>query len=247
MAPQPKRKISKGRRDRRRAHHALPARNLVSCSNCGSLRLPHTVCSSCGHYQGREVIQVDKNQGKGEAVRQGLLKAISLEASVTGFFDADLATPISEILRLAEVTKSCNKQVILGSRVFLLGHNIQRSHWRFLLGRAFATVASFLLKINVHDTQCGAKIIVNFKGLEACLYQPFQSSWLFDVELINRLIYVGNLTLSDFYEEPLLEWTDVAGSKIKISFFAVALKDLLKIIFSLKKRSNNRGFIRGAD
>ena len=59
MTPLPKRKISKGRRDRRRAHDALKARNLVICSNCGELRLPHTVCPSCGFYKGREVISVE--------------------------------------------------------------------------------------------------------------------------------------------------------------------------------------------
>ena len=64
MTPQPKRKISKGRRDRRRAHDALAARNLVSCSNCESMRLPHTVCPNCGHYQGREVIEVGKEKGE---------------------------------------------------------------------------------------------------------------------------------------------------------------------------------------
>jgi large subunit ribosomal protein L32 len=62
MAPQPKRKISKGRRNRRRAHDALQTRNLVSCSNCGSMRLPHTVCASCGHYQGREIFEVAKEK-----------------------------------------------------------------------------------------------------------------------------------------------------------------------------------------
>jgi large subunit ribosomal protein L32 len=56
MAPLPKRKISPGRRDRRRAHHALSARNLVQCSNCSEMRLPHTVCPNCGPYKGREVI-----------------------------------------------------------------------------------------------------------------------------------------------------------------------------------------------
>jgi len=60
MTPLPKRKVSKGRRDRRRAHHALKARNIVSCSNCGEMRLPHTVCPSCGHYKGREVISIEK-------------------------------------------------------------------------------------------------------------------------------------------------------------------------------------------
>ena len=59
MTPLPKRKISKGRRDRRRSHDAIKARNLVVCSNCGESRLPHTVCPNCGFYKGREVISVE--------------------------------------------------------------------------------------------------------------------------------------------------------------------------------------------
>ncbi|MCB9134338.1 MAG: 50S ribosomal protein L32 [Anaerolineales bacterium] len=59
MAPLPKRKLSKGRRDRRRAHDALKARNLVQCSNCGQMRLPHRVCPNCGYYQNREVIEIE--------------------------------------------------------------------------------------------------------------------------------------------------------------------------------------------
>lgn len=58
MTPLPKRKISKGRRDRRRAHDALKTANLTQCGNCGEMRLPHTVCPSCGYYQGREVISI---------------------------------------------------------------------------------------------------------------------------------------------------------------------------------------------
>ena len=60
MAPLPKQKISKGRRDRRRAHHALKAKNLTQCSNCGHLRLPHKVCPHCGYYQGREIYEVEQ-------------------------------------------------------------------------------------------------------------------------------------------------------------------------------------------
>jgi len=32
----------------------------VNCPNCGEIRLPHRVCKNCGHYQGREVLEVDK-------------------------------------------------------------------------------------------------------------------------------------------------------------------------------------------
>ncbi|MDH3943308.1 MAG: 50S ribosomal protein L32 [Anaerolineae bacterium] len=60
MPPLPKRKISKGRRDRRRAHHALQPRTLIACTNCGESRLPHHVCPHCGFYKGREVIDVEK-------------------------------------------------------------------------------------------------------------------------------------------------------------------------------------------
>jgi large subunit ribosomal protein L32 len=58
--PVPKRKVSSGRRDRRRAHHALKQSNIVQCSNCGEMRLPHRVCLNCGFYQGREVIEVEE-------------------------------------------------------------------------------------------------------------------------------------------------------------------------------------------
>ena len=66
MPPLPKRKLSKGRRDRRRAHDALESRNLVPCPNCGAMRLPHTVCPKCGFYNGREVIQVKKEKKASE-------------------------------------------------------------------------------------------------------------------------------------------------------------------------------------
>ncbi len=62
MPPHPKRKHSSGRRDRRRAHDALTPVSLVACSNCGEMRLPHTVCPSCGHYKGREVVSVEEKK-----------------------------------------------------------------------------------------------------------------------------------------------------------------------------------------
>jgi len=64
MVPQPKRKLSKGRRDRRRAHDALSVVSLVPCPNCGEARRQHMICPKCGYYQGREVIQMNKEEKK---------------------------------------------------------------------------------------------------------------------------------------------------------------------------------------
>ena len=66
MTPHPKRKHSKGRRDRRRSQDALILPNLVTCSNCGKKRLPHTVCASCGYFKGREVVQMKKEKKTAE-------------------------------------------------------------------------------------------------------------------------------------------------------------------------------------
>jgi len=52
----PKKKTSQSRRDMRRSHHALKATGSNECSNCGETKLPHHVCGSCGHYDGREVV-----------------------------------------------------------------------------------------------------------------------------------------------------------------------------------------------
>jgi len=56
--PNPKRRHSKARRDKRRAHDALPMPPSSKCPNCGEPKLPHRVCAHCGQYRGRDVIQV---------------------------------------------------------------------------------------------------------------------------------------------------------------------------------------------
>ncbi len=60
MVPLPKRKLSKGRRGRRRAHDAVGVPKLVECSNCHQPMLPHRVCPNCGQYRGRQVLDVSE-------------------------------------------------------------------------------------------------------------------------------------------------------------------------------------------
>ena len=49
-------RVTRSRRNMRRAHDALVAANPNECSNCGELKRPHHVCGACGHYDGREVM-----------------------------------------------------------------------------------------------------------------------------------------------------------------------------------------------
>ncbi len=62
MTPLPKRKVSRGRRNRRRAHHGLPAIHLVECPRCHHKHRPHTVCPHCGYYKGEQVLQIEEEE-----------------------------------------------------------------------------------------------------------------------------------------------------------------------------------------
>jgi len=59
MGPLPKRKVSKSRRNRRRAHDALKLNHLVACESCGEYHIAHRVCPKCGSYRGEQVIEVE--------------------------------------------------------------------------------------------------------------------------------------------------------------------------------------------
>lgn len=56
----PKKKTSQSRKGMRRSHHALSKTGNMECPNCGSTKLPHHVCGSCGHYDGRPVLTAAK-------------------------------------------------------------------------------------------------------------------------------------------------------------------------------------------
>ena len=57
----PKRKTSKSRRDKRRAHWKTGAPNLTSCPECGEPRLAHHACESCGYYRGRKIVEAEED------------------------------------------------------------------------------------------------------------------------------------------------------------------------------------------
>ena len=60
----PKRKTSKARKGKRRAHHALTPPALDRCPQCHSPKLAHHVCPTCGSYAGREVVKVKAKSRK---------------------------------------------------------------------------------------------------------------------------------------------------------------------------------------
>ncbi|SLN65108.1 50S ribosomal protein L32 [Aquimixticola soesokkakensis] len=52
----PQNRVTRSKRNMRRAHDALVAGNPSECPSCGELKRPHHVCGACGHYADREVV-----------------------------------------------------------------------------------------------------------------------------------------------------------------------------------------------
>ena len=200
--------------------------NTIELLNTLKQRLPANV----------QVLNLKKNVGKAEAIRKGMLHLDHEKYSFIGYFDADLATPLEELERLiTHTSKSPAPYLVMGSRVKLLGSTeIKRKIRRHYIGRIFATVVSNMLKLPVYDTQCGAKLIQS--EIVAYLFEkPFQSKWLFDVELLFRLKQHYPDFESRIVEVPLKKWEDKDGSKIGFSYFLKAPFDLLKIYFKYSK------------
>lgn len=181
------------------------------------------------------VLRLESNRGKAEAVRRGVLEALSSGARFVGYWDADLATPLDEIDHLRRSLEARPEAIgALGSRVQLLGRRIERKAARHYAGRVFATLAGLVLGLPVYDSQCGAKLFRAGEPLRRLFAEPFLSRWIFDVEIISRVIRdhrrgSGPSPETALIEVPLGAWRDVGGSKLRVRHLAGVLVDLARI------------------
>jgi glycosyltransferase involved in cell wall biosynthesis len=177
------------------------------------------------------------NVGKAEAVRLGLVEACRSDPTYVAFWDADLATPLDDIVPFIQLLDARpDIEMVFGSRVNLLGRAVHRGLVRHYVGRVFATAAAAVLGIGIYDTQCGAKMFRVSDRFVEQLREPFIGGWIFDVEMIAREIVSRRgtdlpPTSTIIYEFPLTVWRDVAGSKIKLRDWFVVGGNLGRIYF----------------
>lgn len=202
------------------------------CSSDATGRILDELCRQ--NPQQCFTLHLTHNLGKAGAVRAGFSKAFAGTYEAIGFWDADLATPLSEINNFCALLTDSHRRIVLGARVRLLSRQIERQMVRHYLGRIFATLASILLGLTIYDTQCGAKLFVNTRELRQVFSKPFTVNWIFDIEILARYIlltkYQGAAPLADIACEcPLSKWLDVPGSKLKARDFGVAIFEMAKI------------------
>ncbi len=176
------------------------------------------------------VHNLPKNVGKAEAIRDGMHYCReNLQFDYIAYLDADLATSLEECLAMTQYLDH-KITFVFASRIKRIGAVIERSYYRFFIGRVIATGISYILNLGVYDTQCGCKVFSKELADEV-FKQPFISKWLFDVEIFDRIIkfYGRDKVLEKMIEIPLVKWIDAGDSKVKASYFFKLWIDLYKI------------------
>jgi dolichyl-phosphate beta-glucosyltransferase len=187
-----------------------------------------------------EVLPLPSNVGKGEAVRAGFNYAFERGATQVMFCDADFAVGPQDLLRICNtLDENAECKAVIGSRIAMVGTNIQRSVLRHYSGRAFATLVSLILGQQIYDTQCGAKVFKADNEVKRAFSQPFLSRWAFDVEAIGRLLRMERSKQNNslILEMPLLSWMEVPGSKLSLISQLRTVLELFRIRSSLNKWS----------
>ncbi len=128
---------------------------------------------------GVKVLRLDRNRGKGAATRRGVAASGGRRVLLT---DADLSAPIEELAKLEPALVAA--QVVLGSRA-VAGSQITRHQplYRELMGKTFNKLIRMAGVGEIHDTQCGFKLLDGAVAREV-FARMITDGFAFDVELV---------------------------------------------------------------
>ena len=182
--------------------------------------------------KGREdyisVYDCEKNGGKAEAVRLGMLHlAKQSQFDYIGFLDADLSTNFDDFVDLADTITNSKYKLVFGSRMARMGADITKQSARAIISKTINFIIRKILGMDINDTQCGAKIMTK-DVIQKTFQEKFITQWIFDVEIFMRMkkIYGTKQTQELILEKPLNRWIHADGSKL-------SMKDSIKIVGQL--------------
>ena len=172
------------------------------------------------------LIKLPKNEGKGSAVRMGMLNARGARLLFT---DADGSSPMEEATRLHQALDA-GADIAIGSRAKRADGTQIAARWhRVLIGRVFNNLVNVLLLPGIADTQCGFKMFTAKAG-QFLFSRQTADGFSFDVEILHIAHRVG----MSITEVPI-NWHHVSGSKVNL--FVDPLKMFRDIVvFAVRHR-----------
>src|SRR2546426_7556680 len=160
-----------------------------------------------GRHSNVKILSQLRNQGKGEAVKQGMLSA---SGDYLFFSDADLSVPIESLPAfLARLENHCD--VIIGTRKkagALI--EVHQPFYREVMGKTYTTLSNWILALQLSDFTCGFK---GFRREAAKVLFSLQrlKNWSFDSEIL----YLAQLKGYKIEEIPVT-WRDDKATKVKL-------------------------------
>ncbi len=174
------------------------------------------------------IYNCEKNGGKAEAVRQGILHlSKDPQLDYIGYLDADLSTDFRDFDGLVQTLEKSEFKIVSGSRISRMGANIAKESARKIISKTINLIIQGILGMPFKDTQCGAKIM-DREIATSMFNKKFITRWLFDVEIFMRMRkhYGKEKVQGLICEQPLNRWVHADGSKL-------SMKDSVKIVGQL--------------
>jgi dolichyl-phosphate beta-glucosyltransferase len=159
------------------------------------------------HHDGVRLISYAPNQGKGYAVRTGMLAG---NGDYLLLDDADGSSPISELPKLEAALRE-GYDIAIGSRNMPeSGTRIETLAYRKHMGNTFNMIVQSLLLPGIRDTQCGFKLFTH-QATQDLFSLSEQNGFAFDVEIL-LIARRKNYKI----KETAINWTNVEGSKVNV-------------------------------
>jgi len=164
------------------------------------------------------LIELDKNQGKGAAVKAGVEQA---SGDYILFMDADLSTPLTEISKVL-LPLQAGKDIVIGSRAVKTSNILERQpFYRESMGKMFNLLVRLLVIDGISDTQCGFKAFRRDAAKE--IFNCLETMRFgFDVEVL-----LWAKVLKYTIEEVGVTWINSPHSRVS------PIRDSLEMLWSL--------------
>ncbi len=150
--------------------------------------------------------------------------------------DADLSTDFDEYIALLKQFKTkASYLMVFGSRQSAEGVDINYNPFRLMAAKISRFIVRRIIKLPIIDTQCGAKIFSR-EASKVVFQKPFETRWLFDVEVIVRLQQHFGMqrVVEDIHEFFVAKWTHEPDSKLVLWDMINMPYQFLKIFINYK-------------
>jgi dolichyl-phosphate beta-glucosyltransferase len=183
---------------------------------------------SLSHLQ---LLRLERNQGKGAAVKAGMLAA---KGDLLLFSDADLSTPIEDVDKLADSIRQ-GADIAVGSRALPTSDiRLHQPWYREWMGRTFNRFVSALAVGGILDTQCGFKLFKR-EAARDLFSKLTVDGFAFDVEIL--LLARGRHQVAEIP----VSWSHADASRVSPLWDSAAMfRDLLRVSYRHRFKGGRR-------